>query len=136
MHNYCNCIITRCADTGSGPSALGVIVKAAGSLEGFLTVSIDVATDVEIVDIPTIWLVSVPLPTTVYGNFSSFYVSTNCPASVTLTWNIIKYVPISDSENESLLVLEIVAELLGPSWWKSTLVSGAMVEELSGGIKA
>lgn len=79
--------MTICTETGDAPSAKGVIVKVVGLPAGFLTVSIELIDVVSIIDIPTIWSVPVALPTTVFSIAAPFKVNSNCPASVTETWN-------------------------------------------------
>ena len=84
---YWICVITKCAETGRGPPASGVIVSAAAAPAGFCTVKTELMTVVSTIAIPTIWEAPVARPTTVYSRSAPFRVRINCPASVTLTSN-------------------------------------------------
>ena len=69
------------------PPASGVIVSAAALPAGFLTVKTEFSSVVVIMLRPTIALVPVARPTTVYARSAPFKVNKSCPASLTPTLN-------------------------------------------------
>ena len=77
--------MSRWADTGLLPPAIGVIDNALASPKGFRILRIVLGTIVCMKKRPTIWLVPVARPTTVVAFWPAFRTAHNWPLSVMLT---------------------------------------------------